>query len=366
MAITDPFSTLAELPFGRLFQSLLPDFVLSFAFFTALAYTVLGKRFQHERPAIVMSGALGLALAVGLTWWERDKGWSIRDLGPLAVGLAVILLALVMFQGIRQTGGTWAGAALAVGASILVAWVLGLGRGEASGLLSVIALVAIIAGIVFFMQHIRGRNTHVHPIPERDIPELGEVRHDMSDLYQDRHVEDRIDHELHHVQHHARRLSHHPDEAAGVMSQLRRILPAEGWLTQRMAHLRERACLVRKGHAEKLEEMKGFASMLPASARRKVTVDLVAGYQDILGIDERVERLDEAVTENERRIRALTAEAEGALARYDYPKLNSLLDAAAKLQKHNSKLLKLIDRSEHKLEDLVKRIAEEAHEVSQG
>ena len=366
MALADPLSSLTELPFGQLFQSLLPDFILSFAFFTALAYAVLGKRFQHERPAVVMSGALGLALAVGLTWWERDTGWSIRNLGPFAVGFAVILLAMVMFQGIRQTGGTWAGGALAVGASILVAWVLGLGGGEASGLLNAIALLAIIAGVVFFVLHSRRRNTHVHPIPDSDIPGLAEVRHDMSDLYEDRHVEDRIDHELNQAQHRARRLSHHPDEASSVMSQLRRILPAEGWLTQRMAHLRERAYLVRKGHAEKLEETKGFASMLPASARKKVAGDLIAGYQDILGIDQRVERLDEAVAENERRIRALTAEAQGALARYDYPKLNSLLDAAAKLQRHNSKLLKLIDRSEHKLEDLVKRIAEEAHEVSQG
>ena len=61
MAANDLFSSVLELPFGPLFQTLLPDFVLAFALFTALSYAVLGKRFDHQRPAVVMSAAVGLA-----------------------------------------------------------------------------------------------------------------------------------------------------------------------------------------------------------------------------------------------------------------------------------------------------------------
>ena len=65
MKLANHFSDLAV---GELFETLMPDFVLAFAFFTALVYAVLGKRFDRQRPAIVMSAVIGLSLAVGLGW----------------------------------------------------------------------------------------------------------------------------------------------------------------------------------------------------------------------------------------------------------------------------------------------------------
>jgi len=106
MSLENPFNRLV---LGDLMKSLLPDFVLGFAFFTALVYAVLGKRFERQRSAVAASAAMGMALSVGLVWWEQEAGLSIRDLGPVAVGFAVIILAGVMYQAIRQTGGSWAG-----------------------------------------------------------------------------------------------------------------------------------------------------------------------------------------------------------------------------------------------------------------
>ena len=77
-----------------------------------------------------------------------------------------------------------------------------------------------------------------------------------------------------------------------------------------------------------------------------------------------MERLDKAVAENERRIKALTQEAQGALARYDYSKLSDLLASAEKLQMHNDKLLKTIERTENKLSRLAKQVEKEAREVA--
>ncbi len=62
-----PLSTLiTDLTSGGLWQTLLPDFVLAFTFFTAIIYAVLSRRFGEQRPAVAMSAALGMALSAGL------------------------------------------------------------------------------------------------------------------------------------------------------------------------------------------------------------------------------------------------------------------------------------------------------------
>ena len=55
------------------------------------------------------------------------------------------------------------------------------------------------------------------------------------------------------------------------------------------------------------------------------------------------------MAENERRIRNLTREAEQATAAYDYRRLTQLLELAERLQRHNCRLFKTIDRTEEKL-----------------
>ena len=72
-----------------LFDSIVPDFVLAFTFFTALCFAVLGRQFGRERPAAAMSIALGAALATGLIWWEQANDVSIHDLGPVAMDINV-------------------------------------------------------------------------------------------------------------------------------------------------------------------------------------------------------------------------------------------------------------------------------------
>lgn len=47
MPLPNPFRYFA---FGDLFNTVLPDFVLAFAFFTAIIYAVLSRRFGQQRP----------------------------------------------------------------------------------------------------------------------------------------------------------------------------------------------------------------------------------------------------------------------------------------------------------------------------
>ena len=108
MSYSNPLEYLA---LGDWLDSFVPDFVLAFAFFTALIYAALGRRMGMQRPAIAVSAALGAALSAGLVWWEQANGLSIRNLGPIAVGFALIVLAGVIHQSIRHMGGNWPGPA---------------------------------------------------------------------------------------------------------------------------------------------------------------------------------------------------------------------------------------------------------------
>jgi hypothetical protein len=159
-------------------------------------------------------------------------------------------------------------------------------------------------------------------------------------------------------------LSKHPQSAGNVLVQLKRMLPAEGYLTERMAQLRAKAYRIREGHVARLKETRQVFANLPISAKKKASADLASRYNQLIGIDTRLERLDRAVAENEHRIRELTSQAQKYTADYDFQKLNDTLKAAQKLQHHNSRLFKIINRTENKLTSIAKKIALEAKEVN--
>lgn len=355
-----PFNPFRDFAFGELFETILPDFVLAFAFFTSLIYAILGKRFGQGRPAVTMSAALGFALSIGVVTWEQYNDMSIRNLGPVAVGFAIIMLALVMYQAIKQMGGSWAGGGIAIGASLIVAWVLGADWPIDAEIVQTVIGVTLTVGVLAFLLHRKGSFTPL-PTPKG---ERSDIRHDMRDLYDDQKVSRKLKKGLHHARKEARTLNEHPEDAGDVMLQLKRMLPAEGWLTERMARLRAKAHQIRNGHIARVEETRDAFSKLPASAKKKAAAELTARYDQMAGIDERLERLDKAVAENERRIRDITKASEEALAAGDYPKLHDLLKAAEKLQKHNSRLFKLIDRSESRLSTAAKHVAKGTQEVN--
>lgn len=347
-----------DLPFAGFFQSLLPDFILSFIFFTALVYATLGRRFDHQRSAAAMSGAIGLAFSVGLVWWEYQRGWSIKNLGPVAIGFAVILLAMIMFQSIKQTGGSWAGAGIAFGASILVAWVLGFPWPVASEIMQILAVVALTVGILAFLMHSHGLTRgsgnfhHIAPVQNN----IADIRHDMSNLYDDNKVGKRLEQRFGSLRDESKSVKQHPEYAADMMAKLTQILPEEGWLTARLSKLREHIHLIKKGHLKRIDELKGVLGKTPLSMRGNLKKQIHETVKEI-GLDKRLERLDKAVAENERRIKELTQQAQDSLARGDYPGLENTLRKAQKLQTHNDNLLKTIIRTENKLSGIASDVA---------
>lgn len=356
-----PFDLLVGYRLGLLFESLLPDFVLAFTLFTSLCYAVLIRRFERQRAAAAMSVTLGLALAIGLVWWEYDHGFSVRDLGPIAAGFAVVVLGIVMFGAFRRLGGHWAGAGLALGVTLLIGRLLPVDWLVDIEWLRAVAVFAVAIGLFALLLHHRADFSHRAPTQY----ETARVRHDLRDLRRDRRMATRLGRDLDRVRHDASDLHRRPDRAGDVMLQLRRILPDEGWLTQQLAQLRRKAHFMRRGHIARIEQLRHVFEKLPPESRRNVGRALADRYKE-LKLDVRLERLDRAVAENERRVRELTAQAQAWLEAGDYQQLSTVLDRATELQRHNVKLLRLIQRTEAKLLATARQVAKDMHEVTGG
>jgi|GEM_PF-4841195 len=197
---------------GGLYDSVIPDFLLAFAFFTSLTYAVLSRRFGHQRPAVMMAVSLGLSLSIGLVWWESAHGWSVRDLGPVAVGFALIVLAGVMYQAIRRVGGNWAGAGIAFGASLLIGWTLGFDLPVDGDLVQGVAIVAVVVAVAAIVMRRTRPSARIRAVPV----ELPRVRHDMRDLERDHRVARRIGKGLRHLRRETQWLGGRPDVAEDV------------------------------------------------------------------------------------------------------------------------------------------------------
>lgn len=344
-----------------LFDSALPDFVIAFTFFTALCYAVLGRHFGRQRPAAAMSVALGVALAVGLVSWEVAHDWSMRDLGPVALGLVLLALVVAVFAAIQHVGGTWSGLAMAIVVCVLAGGLIGAPWSLHWGVVRYLAALTLLAGLVALIAHIVRHPTFLGlgPAPA----EVARVRHDMSDLEQDRRVAEHLAQGLSEVRSEADFIISRPDVAGDFLIQLQRLLPEEGWLMQRLAALREKAHHLRTGHAHRIEELREFIDNLPPAARAKAAEELADRYTE-LRLDARLERLDRAVAELERRVRDLTAKAEVCAAKHEYRKVQGLLDAATRLQAHNAKLLTLVERTEERLLSVARQVVQHMGVVS--
>jgi hypothetical protein len=336
-------------------ESLLPDFVLAFTFFTSISFAVLGKQFEHKRSAVAMSASIGLALSTGLVWWEQANDLSIKNLGPIAIGFAVILLAFVMYQSIKRIGGSWAGAGITIGASILVTKLIGFNIPIDTEVIQSVTVTALIIGIFAFLMH---TTPHSKSFPSKTFtPPKAKV--DMTRLFRDRHLSKDLSKKMKKVRKESTSLKEHPEDAGNIAVQIKRMLPAQGYLTERMAQLRAKAHQIRNGHVARLEETKGVFAKLPTSAKKKAAADLAARYNQLIGIDTRLERLDASVAENEQRVKELTQQAQAYTARHENKKLTETLKQAEKLQKHNTRLFKIIEETERKLIAIAKKIASE-------
>jgi len=267
----------------------------------------------------------------------------------------------VMYRAICAIGATIAGLSFTFGVSILIGWVLGIPWPINEQVLQTVTTVALLVGVLALANH-RQDNHRWCPQTPATVPS---VRNDLVRLHRDRHLAGTLADQLRRARREADFLDDRPELENDLMLQLRRMLPAEGYLTERLAALREKAHRMREGQVAQIEEIRALISELPVEAKHKLSQELAARFRE-LKLDLRLERLDRACAENERRIREITRQGEAALARHDHRRVTEYLEAASQLQRHNAKLFKIIDRTENKLISAARQVAGQNTEVKES
>jgi cell division protein FtsB len=73
--------------------------------FIGISQATLGKHFPSRGGKAVVV-ALGLALAIGLVMSEKTIGFNLRSFGPIAAGILIILVGIMIFLGLKRAGST--------------------------------------------------------------------------------------------------------------------------------------------------------------------------------------------------------------------------------------------------------------------
>jgi hypothetical protein len=240
-------------------------------------------------------------------------------------------------------------------------WTLGLPWPVAQQIVQTIIIVALIVGIMAFMSHRGLQAGAMNPPTSWNQPPPAEPR--TEEMHEEQIVSDLLGRQMKELRRRTDHLHEHPKDAEDIMLQLKRMLPAEGWLTERLATLREKMHHIEHGDVDRIKEIQSILAHSPAEQKAEVAKQLTMHHKQ-LAVDTRLERLDEAVAETERRIVELTRQAQDYLAAHDYRKLHDVLQSAQKIQKHNSRLFKLIEGTEKQLATLALRIAKEQRGVS--
>jgi len=190
---------------------------------------------------------------------------------------------MILYQAIKQVGGTWAGGGIALGASLLIAWILGAQWPVASNIMQALVAVLLIGGIIAFLSHNRGLGNRLTlPLDVRP-PRSGlgkglmravesrpaEWRNEIADTRRERHVSRDLSRGFKRAEEKADLLHEHPEDSGDIMLQLRRMLPAEGWLTERLSGLRAKIQRLEQGQFDQVQEIQSELQRLDPKQREQ-------------------------------------------------------------------------------------------------
>lgn len=125
------------------------DLTIYCAIFIALAHVVFTSRFSG-RPGKVMATAVGLALGISLAVGEERFGWNLRQAGPIAILIALLLVGFLILHVLVRIHVKWT---LAVPLSYVIVYLFV--RAMSPALLAVITdkvpFVNLLSAIIFLI-----------------------------------------------------------------------------------------------------------------------------------------------------------------------------------------------------------------------
>ena len=86
------------------------DFTIYLIFFIAVIQFALRFRFGEDRTAKTLAIVIGIAMAIGMSFFSQRYGFTIGDIAPLAGLIFLALLGLILYRFIRGLGAGVPGA----------------------------------------------------------------------------------------------------------------------------------------------------------------------------------------------------------------------------------------------------------------
>lgn len=84
------------------------DFVIFAIIFITISVYSLGKAFPGKTGK-VLGAVIGIALTIAFMVWENSQGFTVRDFGPIASLVIMVVVGIVVYKFVRMTkiGGTY-------------------------------------------------------------------------------------------------------------------------------------------------------------------------------------------------------------------------------------------------------------------
>ncbi len=104
-------STFADFNLGEVYDKYpqFIDFLVFAVIFITISVYSLGKAFPDKKTSKILGVVIGIALTIAFTTWEYSQGASIKDFGPIASLVVMIVLGLFIYKVVSHTsiGGTY-------------------------------------------------------------------------------------------------------------------------------------------------------------------------------------------------------------------------------------------------------------------
>ena len=340
------------------FESRLFEFLIIFTFFISLMFAIFKRRFGDHRLTGALSASISFALSIGLTQWMNRHGYSMTDLGPVAVIVVAAFAAAVIYSLIKTSGH---GVIAILTIIILIAatlprtyWFF--------DYQTVFDLV--LAGWLLILIWMLMKNSRPHrsvpSVRKRDYPDMDDADDQIKQMYNDRRLSKQISGQLRKLRKPSQLLGDTNSQSTNLILQLQRILPQQGFLAGRMAGLRKKAHLMRNGHIAKIKDIKNLYRQLGPLQKQKVSRQMIEYYQNQTDLDRRLERLEGFIADIEKQSRQLIVRAEICVKNKEFKQYDHIIKKAAKLQDRVTHIIKVIIRTEKKLIDAAHKIVRDA------
>lgn len=335
------------------FDSTLFEFLIIFTFFISLLFVIFKRRFGDRRLAVGLSVTIGLALSIGLTRWMSDKGYTMQNLGPVAIIIIAVFAAAVIYSLIKSSGH----GIIAV-LTIIILITAALPRSYWLGNHQMIFDTILTAWLLILIWLlIRNAAPHItaSSVGRSRYAEADYADDQIKRMYNYRSISNRISGQLRKLKRPS--IGDKNGQSTDILLQLQRILPEQGFLAGQMASLRKNAHLISNGHIAKIRDIKKLCRGMPAWQKNKVSELLIEHYRKESDIDKRLERLEALVAAAEKQSHDLIGRAQICVQTNNFRQYDHIIRKAQKLQDHITHIIKVIIRTEKKLSETAYKIA---------